>query len=67
MLYVYWEKQSDDLLCGVHCLNSLLQGPYYSEFELAQVAHEMDHHENALLDQKHFTSHNVDLEGNFSL
>ena len=23
-------------LCGVHCLNTLLQGPYFSEIELAQ-------------------------------
>ena len=24
-------------LCGVHCLNTLLQGPYFSEVDLAQV------------------------------
>lgn len=24
-------------LCGVHCINSLLQGPYFSEVDLAQV------------------------------
>lgn len=24
-------------LCGVHCLNTLLQGPYFSEVELSQV------------------------------
>lgn len=24
-------------LCGVHCLNTLLQGPYFSGFELGQV------------------------------
>lgn len=23
---VYWEKQGADSLCGVHCINSLLQG-----------------------------------------
>ena len=23
---VYWEKQGVDQLCGVHCINSLLQG-----------------------------------------
>ncbi len=23
---VYWEKQGMDSLCGVHCINSLLQG-----------------------------------------
>ena len=29
--YVYWEKQGTDRLCGVHCINSLLQGPFYDE------------------------------------
>lgn len=24
-------------LCGVHCINALLQGPYFSEVDLAQV------------------------------
>lgn len=24
-------------LCGQHCLNTLLQGPYFSEVDLAQV------------------------------
>lgn len=26
---VYWEKQGADSLCGVHCINSLLQGNVY--------------------------------------
>ena len=26
---VYWEKQSDDKLCGLHCLNAILQGPVH--------------------------------------
>lgn len=25
---VYWEKQGVDSLCGVHCINSLLQGTH---------------------------------------
>lgn len=25
---VYWEKQGVDSLCGVHCINSLLQGSF---------------------------------------
>jgi hypothetical protein len=24
-------------LCGVHCINTLLQGPFFSELDLAQV------------------------------
>lgn len=26
-------------LCGVHCINTLLQGPFFSELDLAQVRH----------------------------
>ena len=33
---IYHEKQVA-ALCGVHVLNTLLQGPYFSEVELAQV------------------------------
>lgn len=25
-------------LCGVHCVNTLLQGPYFTEVELAQAS-----------------------------
>ncbi len=39
---VYWEKQGVDALCGVHTLNSLLQGPYFNEVELAEMALELD-------------------------
>lgn len=28
---IYWEKQGSDRLCGQHCLNSLMQGPFYTE------------------------------------
>lgn len=30
-VYIYWERQGSDKLCGVHALNSLLQGPFYNE------------------------------------
>lgn len=33
---LYHEKQIA-ALCGVHCINTLLQGPYFSELDLAQV------------------------------
>lgn len=26
---VYWEKQGGDMLCAVHTINSLLQGPFF--------------------------------------
>jgi ataxin-3 len=33
---LYHEKQIA-ALCGVHCINTLLQGPYLNELDLAQV------------------------------
>jgi ataxin-3 len=46
-LRVYFEKQVDRL-CGVHCLNSLLQGPIFSQSELNKYAAELDKEESAL-------------------
>ncbi|CRH02690.1 ataxin-3, putative [Plasmodium relictum] len=40
--YVYWEKQGNDRMCGLHCINSILQGPYYSEDTLAEIGRELD-------------------------
>lgn len=28
---IYFEKQGIDRLCGLHCVNSILQGPFYNE------------------------------------
>lgn len=69
---VYWEKQGVDKLCGVHALNSLLQGPYFSEFDLAEIAQEVDREESEIYggspgvgaDSK---SNNVADDGNFSI
>lgn len=37
-LLVYFEKQTDACLtCGVHCLNMLLQGPLFTEMDLAAI------------------------------
>ena len=66
----YWEKQGGDRLCAVHTLNSLLQGPVYTEVSLASVAHELDAEEKKLLGMKPndpWESQNVDPDGNFSL
>jgi ataxin-3 len=35
---IYWEQQGVDMLCGVHTINSLLQGPFYNEITLANIA-----------------------------
>lgn len=38
---VFHEKQ-DGSLCAQHCLNSLLQGPYFTPIDLANFAQELD-------------------------
>jgi hypothetical protein len=45
---VYFEKQSNDRLCGVHCLNALLQGPYFDATMLAEIGLKLDDMERAL-------------------
>ena len=45
---LYHEKQVS-LLCGVHALNSLLQGPYFGAQDLAAIAQEFDERERALM------------------
>jgi ataxin-3 len=46
---VYFEKQSNDRLCGVHCLNSLLQGPYFDPVMLSEIGLKLDEMEMRLL------------------
>lgn len=45
---LYHEKQVASL-CGVHCLNALLQGPTFSEMDLGQIALELDQQERAFM------------------
>jgi ataxin-3 len=45
---LYFEKQAA-ALCAVHALNTLLQGPYFSEIDLAHLAHDLDALERALM------------------
>eukprot|EP00899_Mesostigma_viride_P009675 jgi/Mesvir1/18709/Mv12421-RA.1 len=74
---IYHETQVSRL-CAVHCLNTLLQGPYFSEVELATVAQELDMREKEMMaeagvDSAEFlkfmteASNNVDADGNFSI
>ncbi len=63
-LFVYWEKQENDLLCGLHCLNSLIQAPLFNEISLATIAQQLDKKEEELLGKK--VSTNVNRSGNFS-
>ncbi|KAM3134346.1 hypothetical protein pb186bvf_013631 [Paramecium bursaria] len=57
------------MLCGVHTVNSLLQGPFYNEFDLAQLGQDLDKKEIELMgaDPNKFKSSNVGLDGNFSI
>ena len=45
---VYFEKQSNDRLCGVHCLNNLLQGPFFDAVSLSEIALRLDDMEKKL-------------------
>ena len=35
-------------MCGVHCINALLQGPYFDEIALSQIGIKLDEEERAL-------------------
>ncbi|CAA9991057.1 ataxin-3, putative [Plasmodium knowlesi strain H] len=47
--YVYWEKQGNDRMCGLHCINAILQGPHYSEDVVATIGREIDEKEREFL------------------
>eukprot|EP00775_Hariotina_reticulata_P008212 gene8212-8404_t len=64
---LYHEKQVA-ALCGVHCINTLLQGPFFSELDLAQIGHELDKLEQQMLgDVEGMEGANVDDSGMFSI
>jgi ataxin-3 len=46
--YVYFEKQQNDRLCGVHCINSLLQAPLFDPILLSSIAQGLDDLEREL-------------------
>lgn len=65
--YIYHERQ-ESLLCGQHCLNNLMQGPFYNAVELSQIALELDRQERQLAGKAlEYHSANVDDSGNFSI
>ena len=37
--------QQEGQLCGQHCLNALLQGPYYTAVDLGSIAQQLDEEE----------------------
>ena len=74
---IFHEKQ-EGALCAQHCLNSLLQGPYFTAVDLASIACELDEAERqtmaegnvnsaAYLDFMQQPSTNMDDSGYFSI
>ena len=63
--FIYWEKQDSDQLCGLHCLNSLLQAPIFNEIDLAEIGQSLDQAERNLLENQEIQS-NVNESGNFT-
>lgn len=57
--FVYYEKQKQDKLCGIHCLNSLVQAPYFNIENLTEIAKKLDDMEKAIMSD--------DLVSTFSL
>ncbi|CAL1154050.1 unnamed protein product, partial [Cladocopium goreaui] len=49
-MYIYHERQLGGL-CGVHCLNNLLQGPHFGPGDLAEIGVHLDQQERALVRQ----------------
>jgi Ataxin-3 len=64
--YIYHERQ-ESALCGQHCLNNLLQGPYFDPVSLGMIANELDRKERQLFKSSEYSSSNVDDSGNFSI
>lgn len=73
---LYHEVQ-ESKLCAVHCVNTVLQGPFFSELDLAALASDLDLRErqmmlegggtNVLGDFLTEDSHNVSMGGDFSI
>ncbi|KAL5742615.1 hypothetical protein ACOSP7_029347 [Xanthoceras sorbifolium] len=73
---LYHEVQ-ESKLCAVHCVNTVLQGPFFSEFDLAALASDLDRKERQMMleggapvsagDFLAEGSHNVSLDGDFSI
>ncbi|XP_072954886.1 putative ataxin-3 homolog [Typha angustifolia] len=71
---LYHEVQ-EAKLCAVHCVNTVLQGPFFSEFDLAALASDLDHKERQVMleagavsgDFLSEDSHNVSMGGDFSI
>lgn len=73
---LYHEVQ-ESKLCAVHCVNTVLQGPFFSEFDLAALASDLDRTEHQMMLEGSAASggdaflseesHNVSMDGDFSI
>lgn len=65
---IFHERQEGSL-CAQHCLNALLQGPYFNAVDLAELAAQLDQEESAQLGHVNnsHVSHNMNEEGYFSV
>jgi len=64
---IYFEKQESDRLCGLHCINSLLQGPFFTISDFSEMAMELDSNERKIISTRQSTNENVDLDGNYNI
>lgn len=73
---LYHEVQ-ESKLCAVHCVNTVLQGPFFSEFDLAALASDLDRREHQMMLEGPAASggdaflseesYNVSMDGDFSI
>ncbi|KAF9914987.1 Ataxin-3 [Lobosporangium transversale] len=69
--YIFHEQQEGNL-CAQHCLNALLQGPYFTAIDLAELARQLDQKEQDALGNTGsrfypVKSQNMDDSGFFSV
>ncbi|KAG0333357.1 Ataxin-3 [Podila humilis] len=73
--YIFHEQQEGNL-CAQHCLNALLQGPYFTAIDLAELARQLDQQEDEALgrtsesstrNNNNNKSQNMDDSGFFSV
>ena len=71
--FIYWEKQGKDRMCGLHCLNSLVQGPLFNESSLFNIAQELDKIEKSIMEDAGIPSNaaegtnNISDDGNYNI
>lgn len=64
-MYIYFEKQANDNLCGQHALNNLLQGPIFNAINLSQIGQNLNNLESYLTNEN--SNNNVNDTGYFNI